>query len=1160
MAKIETVAKDYFTRMAEIRGTPSTTKEESYKGALEKLFIAIGRMGRLKVKCIPEPQKRRSGRPDYAFFSVSQRRRSSGEWKVNEIPEHGVVEAKSPSEDVVEVSMGEQTRGYLNDYGLVLVTNHRAYVLVQLDGSGNVREVDKFVIAESEAEFWTQLEKPKAMAIRYGDGLVAFLRRVMMHSAKLKEPEDVAWFLASYAQDAMKSLELNDQQVLSLFKEAMENVLEIKFNADQGQHFFNSTVVQTLIYGIFSAWVNWCRRGEAGKFDWVRAATDIRIPAVRDLFAEVAKTTNVEDLGLGSMLEETSAMLNRIQRDEFFDKFSKIDAVQHFYEPFLKAFDPESRKKLGVWYTPKEIVKYMVERIDRTLRSELGVERGLADKRVYVLDPCCGTGAYIIEVMRRIEKTLKNENDDDAIGDDLKEAVKNRIYGFEIIPAPFVIAHWQVANYLASRKAPLNHDEDERASIYLTNALTGWFVPKKRQKMDHLRGLEMDMAMAEKVKRDTDILVVLGNPPYDAFAGVNSDEEVNLTKEYCDDLYEKFKIKRCGANDLYAKFIRIAERRIEWTGKGIVSYISNSSWTDDPSYACMREHMLKTFDKFWIENMHGDRNARERAPDGKSSQTVFHMKGVGSGIRQKVAVFLGVKHENEDRGGGGRLATVLYRDNLNASNAEKRRKSLLESLDDLNFDDRYEVSSPEARSYYSLLPGGASPDYATWPGIEQIGEIGGMDGLLEKRGGALIDFDKGELERRMRRYLDSGVSREQLYREEPKLERLIDIEKPPAAHDPVLAMETVRQREPFSADSLVKYAVRPFDRRYAYWTNASTIWNSARPTLWEQHIRGNRFIISRPKGVNEGDGPPIYFTRCLPDNHVVARLGKVFPLKHYHGRKDSMFDDADLPARTNLSSASKAYLDHLGFSNLESDHIVGALPWMHMLAVAYSPKYLKDNALGIVRGWPRFPFPDDRALLEQSSALGDSVAELLDMGADDSKAKDPEIVRNMKGIGRLSGTDRRVAANWDKVMVRQGGQRIGFGKGDIRPSKWTNTAKESLKATFARLGLDDQQGFEILGAPVDVHLNDETCWSCVPERVVSKNSAHDYCIGGQNIIRKWLAHRESRHLGRGLSPKEARWMTSTIRRTSVLILMRETLDANYRACCDSAYDWPADEF
>ena len=505
------------------------------------------------------------------------------------------------------------------------------------------------------------------------------------------------------------------------------------------------------------------------------------------------------------------------------------------------------------------------------------------------------------------------------------------------------------------------------------------------------------------------------------------------------------------------------------------------------------------------------------------------------------------------------MATVLYRDDINASNAEKRREALLKSLDDVNFDDKYEVSNPEAKSYYSLLPGGASADYAIWPSIEQIGETGGMDGLLEKRGGALIDFDKEELERRMRRYLDSSVSREQLHREEPKLERLIDIEKPPAAHDPVLAMQTARQREPFSVDNLVKYAIRPFDRRYAYWTNVSTIWNSARPTLWEQHIRGNRFMVSRPKGVSEGDGPPVHFTRCLPDNHVVAKLGKVFPLKHYHGRKDSMFEDVHLPAKTNLSSASKEYLAHLGFSNLDSDHLVGALPWMHMLAVAYSPKYLKDNAVGIARGWPRFPFPYDKALLEKSSSLGELIAELLDIGTDDVDAKDPEIVKNMKGIGRLSGTDRHITANWDKVMVREGGKRIGFGKGDIRPGKWTDTEEKSLRATFARLGLDDHQGFEILGAPVDVHLNDETCWSCVPERVVSANSAHDYCIGGQNVVRKWLAHRVSRHLGRSLSSKEARWMTSTIRRISVLILMGEALDANYRVCYDSAYNWPADE-
>lgn len=501
------------------------------------------------------------------------------------------------------------------------------------------------------------------------------------------------------------------------------------------------------------------------------------------------------------------------------------------------------------------------------------------------------------------------------------------------------------------------------------------------------------------------------------------------------------------------------------------------------------------------------------------------------------------------------MATVLYRDDLNAANAEERRKDLLKSLSDINFDGNYELSAPKFKSYYSLLPGSASEDYMSWPSTIQIGEIGNMDGPLEKRGRALIDIDREDLERRIRRYLDINVSLDTLYREEPKLERLLDVVKPASDHKPTLAIETIRKREPFSSNNLVKYAFGPFDVRYAYWTNVSTVWNRSRPKLWEQHIRKNRFIISRPKGVSENDGPPVYVTRCLPDNHVIARLGKIFPLLNYHGRSDSMFDTHS-PVTTNLSIDSMQYMKHLGFKELSNDHGIGELPWMHILAVAYSPKYLRDNALGISRGWPRFPFPDDRALLEQSSALGNRVEQLLDMGTDDSDAEAPLITRNMKGIGRLSGTDRRVAARWDKVMTMQGGKRIGFGSGDVRPREWTCAEKESLKATFAQLALDDHQGFETLGGAVDVHLNDTTFWSGVPECVVSENSARDYCIGGQNIVRKWLAHREVEHLGRALDRKEARWMTSTIRRISILILMGRELDANYDACRVNAYQWP----
>ena len=148
--------------------------------------------------------------------------------------------------------------------------------------------------------------------------------------------------------------------------------------------------------------------------------------------------------------------MNRVDRRSFFDKFQESHAVQYFYEPFLEAFDPELRKELGVWYTPPEIVKYMVERVDTVLREELNLPDGLANKNVYVLDPCCGTGSYLVEVLDRIHRTLKERGEDALTASDLKEAAQKRVFGFEILPAPFVVSHLQLGLFLQNVGAPLD--------------------------------------------------------------------------------------------------------------------------------------------------------------------------------------------------------------------------------------------------------------------------------------------------------------------------------------------------------------------------------------------------------------------------------------------------------------------------------------------------------------------------------------------------------------------------------------------------------------------------------------------------------------------------------------------------------------------------------
>ena len=284
---------------------------------------------------------------------------------------------------------------------------------------------------------------------------------------------------------------------------------------------------------------------------------------------------------LFEVLEWTAAVLNRVDRDAFFAKFKDAEAVQYFYEPFLEAFDPELRKQLGVWYTPPEIVRYMVARVDTVLREELDRPDGLADPDVYVLDPCCGTGAYLAEVLRVIAATLKDRGEEALLGGKLKAAAMERIFGFEILPAPFVVAHLQLGLFLQSAGVPLAEAKHERAAVYLTNALNGWEPPEGPKQRLLFAEMEEERDKAEAVKKNAPLLVVLGNPPYNGFAGVAMKEERDLSDAYRTTQHAP-KPQGQGLNDLYVRFFRMAERCIveRHLRHGVVCFISNYSWLD----------------------------------------------------------------------------------------------------------------------------------------------------------------------------------------------------------------------------------------------------------------------------------------------------------------------------------------------------------------------------------------------------------------------------------------------------------------------------------------------------------------------------------------------------------------------------------------------------
>jgi len=724
----ENLVERYLSDIGEIRGTRANVPETSFYPALERLLTDVGKTLSPKVRCVINLANRGAGLPDGGLFSADQFRRKAREANPNDNPflvqnpSRGVIEAKPPSQDVRRVAETQQVEKYWKRYGMVLVTNFRAFALVGKGPTGQPCILEPFALADSEQEFWRLTSHPRQSAVEHGERMLEYLKRVLLHNAPLAAPQDVAGILASYARDARLRIERADLPALTGLRQALEEALGLRFEGERGEHFFRSTLIQTLFYGVFSAWVLWARRRDtkptgpsdfaqairesaapytiAGDFDWRFSHWLLRVPMLRGLFIQVADPAQLGALGLIEVLDWTAATLNRVDRAEFFQSFDEGHAVQYFYEPFLQAFDPQLRKELGVWYTPEEIVRYQVERVDAVLRSELDLADGLADPKVVILDPCCGTGAYLRAVLRRIAATLHDKGGDALVANDLKKAAMERVFGFEILPAPFVIAHLQLGLELENLGAPLSdrRDPPERAGVYLTNALTGWEPPKEKPKQIAFPGFEDERDAAGKVKQEKPILVILGNPPYNAFAGVSPEEENRLVEPYKEGLISKWGIKKFNLDDLYIRFFRLAEKRIaEHGGRGVVSFISNFSYLGDPSFVVGRRRFLDGFDSIWIDCMNGDsRETGKLTPEGKPDPSVFSTEWNREGIRVGTAIGLFVKRGRVRKGD----VSVRFRHFWGTT----KRANIISSLDVKDFDAQYLISNPAKENRWSFRP------------------------------------------------------------------------------------------------------------------------------------------------------------------------------------------------------------------------------------------------------------------------------------------------------------------------------------------------------------------------------------------------------------------------------------------------------------------------
>ncbi len=1124
MRTLARVVEDYLGDLRRVWVSGGATGERSGYGPLANLLNEIGGGLRPKVFCVGELADQGAGHPDFGLYAAKQVQRG-GQPKDDQLPEHGVVEVKSAEDDAWLTAESEQVSKYWRRYRLVLVTNYRDFLLVGEDANGAPARLESFRLAADAEAFERQLEKPRAFANRVGVGLGEYLRRVLSHRARLAEPRDLAELLASHARDALARVEAAEgdsgdgASPLAAVRGALEEALGVQFKGERGARFFRSTLVQTLFYGVFSAWVLWARQTPAptAAFNWREAVWHLRAPVLRALFQQLSDPGRLQPLGLVEVLDWTAAALNWVEREAFFAHFNEGQAVTYFYEPFLQAFDPALRKQLGVWYTPPEVVRYMVARVDKALKDDLGIAGGLAADNVYVLDPCCGTGAYLAETLRRIAANLEGQGLGALTGARVKQAATERVFGFEIMPAPFVVAHLQVGLTMQALDAPLAEDGAERAGIFLTNALTGW--EPQAQKPLPFPELEEERDRAEEVKQERPILVILGNPPYNGFAGMAVDEERDLSDAY----RTTRRVRRPegqGLNDLYVRFFRMAERRIaEKTGQGVVCFISNYSWLDSLSCPGMRERYLEAFDAIRIDNLNGDKYRTGKvAPDGSPDPSIFSTPDDPLGIQVGTAVATLVRKAEH-----APAADVEFRNLW----GQTKLAALTETAE-AEPDGLYEALEPVRPLGLPFAPLAVSAGWFDWPALPELFPTS-FPGVKTSRDSFLVDSDLDRLRTRVAEYFDPDVSHDEIARRNPGVMRNRQRFDARATRDELL------KRGGPTESGFVRYAYRPFDTRWLYWERDTKLLDEKRAEYRPHVFDGNLCLVSQQKPRREWSAPQVIsHIGCID---LMDRSATCVPAWL---SEDTLGTDTSA-VRPNLSPAARRYLDLLGRTVEDLFH--------HVVAVLHDPQYREANEGALRMEWPRIPLPhwselsarsgtgetDAAAKIDEASetlagsvARGRELAALLDpetpMPGVTTGQLRPEIasiaVPSTTHGHNMFGDDFGLTAGWGHFGS---GQAVMPGQGRAVERAYTGSERAALGTALDTLG----------ETTYDIHLNDNAYWRNVPANV------WNYRLGGYQVLKKWLSYRERKVLGRELRVDEVGYFSEVGRRIGAILLITD---------------------
>lgn len=613
------------------------TTEHSFRGDLQE-FVERTVQG---IQAINEPRRQKCGAPDY----IIQKRN---------IP-IGYIEAKDIDKNLDTIDKSEQLARYKASLDNLILTNYLEFWFYV-----NGEHVDTVKIAE------LQNGKIKTFDKEY-QKLIDHIKNFCNYQGQtIKSPKQLANLMAQKAvmiRDVIiNALDMCTESSLVNQRDAFKQILL----HDLTNHTFADMYAQTIAYGLFVARLNDTTLEDFSRQE-ARELISKNNPFLRQLFDYISGA-NLDD-SLVWIVDDLVEIFRAVDLNKLLRNYGRTtqmsDPFLHFYETFLESYDKVNKEKRGVYYTPQPVVRFIVSAVDRILKNDFNLSHGLADDttikhkrflyidtsnkrvkqpkevwkeeeiyKVQILDPATGTGTFLAETIRKIYSYFVNQQG--IWSQYVDKALIPRLNGFEIMMTPYVMCHLKL-DLLLQDTGYKTTSQTNRFNVYLTNALE----KDETSKYPLLDWLSEEAKQAGRIKSETPIMIVMGNPPY-SVSSCNKSEHIDKIMEvYKQDLNEK---NIQPLSDDYIKFIRMGETYIEKNNEGILAYISNNSFLDGVIHRRMRQHLMQTFDKIYILDLHGNAKKKETARDGSKDENVFDIQ---QGVSINIFVKTGNKQPNE---------------------------------------------------------------------------------------------------------------------------------------------------------------------------------------------------------------------------------------------------------------------------------------------------------------------------------------------------------------------------------------------------------------------------------------------------------------------------------------------------------------------------------